>query len=192
MAAVAPGNSHCPLFKLKLGDLTARHRTHACGAPERLDARLVADANEGWHSSDLKDRLAVAAEVGIEVVEQPLHAQADMHLTDLASPVLLCADEAAPLGTDLFSRLADRYQAVRIKLDKTRGLTGALTAIADARKAGCRIMIGPMVAISLSMAPAALLGSAADWVDLDSPLLLARDRPSAMTIAGGELSPPAP
>ena len=95
MAAAAPGNSHCPLFKLKLGDLTARHRTHACGAPERLDARLVADANEGWHSSNLKDRLAIAAEIGIELVEHPLPAQADMHLTDLASPVLLCADEAA-------------------------------------------------------------------------------------------------
>ena len=53
-------------------------------------------------------------------------------------------------------------------------------------------MIGSMVATSLSMAPAALLGSAVDWVDLDSPLLLARDRPNAMIIAGGELSPRAP
>ena len=183
--------SHCPLLMLKLGDPLRDTERMLAVREARLDARLVADANEGWHSSDLKDRLAIAAEIGIELVEQPLPAQADMHLTDLASPVLLCADEAAAPGTDL-SQLADRYQAVHIKLDKTGGLTGPPTAIADARKAGCRIMIGSMVATSLSMAPAAPLGSTADWVDLDSPLLIARDRPNAMIIAGGELSPRAP
>ena len=105
MAAIAAGNSHCPLLTHKLGD--------PLGDTERMLAVRKArpDANEGWHPSDLKDRLSLAAEVGIEVVEQPLPAQADMHLTVLASPVPLCADEPAARGTDL-PQLADRYQAV--------------------------------------------------------------------------------
>jgi len=38
-------------------------------------------------------------------------------------------------------------------------------------------MIGCMVASSLAMAPALLLAGRARFVDLDGPLLLARDRP---------------
>ena len=40
-------------------------------------------------------------------------------------------------------------------------------------------MVGCMVATSLAMAPAMLLAQGADWVDLDGPLLLARDRDPA-------------
>ena len=100
-----------------------------------------------------------------------------------------CADESAAPGIHP-EALADRYQSVNIKLDKTGGLTAAIDMIAAARKLGLGIMIGSMVSTSLSMAPAALLGPLADWVDLDSPLLLAKDRPSAMTIERGNLSTP--
>ena len=72
--------------------------------------------------------------------------------------------------------LRARYDAVNIKLDKTGGLTEAL-AMADAAQAlGFEIMIGCMVATSLSMAPAMLVTPQARFVDLDGPLLLARDR----------------
>ena len=37
-------------------------------------------------------------------------------------------------------------------------------------------MVGCMVATSLAMAPAMLVAQYADFVDLDGPLLLARDR----------------
>jgi len=62
--------------------------------------------------------------------------------------------------------------------------------IADARRFGLKVMVGSMVSTSLSMAPAAMLGSIVDWVDLDSPLLLAKDRSAAMEIVGGVLSVP--
>ena len=39
-----------------------------------------------------------------------------------------------------------------------------------------------MVATSLAMAPALLLAQDADWVDLDGPLLLARDREAGLTL----------
>jgi hypothetical protein len=46
-----------------------------------------------------------------------------------------------------------------------------------------------MVATSLAMAPAVLLAQGADWVDLDGPLLLARDREPALRYEGGLLYP---
>jgi L-alanine-DL-glutamate epimerase-like enolase superfamily enzyme len=51
-------------------------------------------------------------------------------------------------------------------------------------------MIGCMVASSLAMAPALLLAGRARFVDLDGPLLLARDRPDGLTYKGSIVLPP--
>jgi L-Ala-D/L-Glu epimerase len=86
--------------------------------------------------------------------------------------------------------LRGRYDAVNIKLDKTGGLTEAL-AMADAAQAqGFEIMIGCMVATSLAMAPAMLLAQDARFVDLDGPLLLARDREDGLHYDGSLISAP--
>jgi L-alanine-DL-glutamate epimerase-like enolase superfamily enzyme len=53
-------------------------------------------------------------------------------------------------------------------------------------------MVGSMVATSLAVAPALLVAQGADWVDLDGPLLLARDREPGLAIADGWISPPSP
>ena len=53
-------------------------------------------------------------------------------------------------------------------------------------------MIGCMVATSLSMAPALLLAGNADFVDLDGPLLLARDREPGLVYDGSRVMPAAP
>ena len=50
------------------------------------------------------------------------------------------------------------------------------------RAKGFAIMVGCMVGTSLAMAPAVLLAQDADFVDLDGPLLLARD-----SVAGARL-----
>ena len=85
-----------------------------------------------------------------------------------------------------------RYDAVNIKLDKTGGLTEAL-AMADAAQAlGFDIMVGCMVATSLAMAPAMLLAPMARVVDLDGPLLLARDRDNGLRYDGSLVHPPEP
>ena len=103
--------------------------------------------------------------------------------------VPICADESLHVAADL-PRLAGRYDAVNIKLDKAGGLTEALDLAAAARAAGLKIMVGCMVATSLSMAPAFLLAQTADFVDLDGPLLLARDRPDGLRAEGSRLWPP--
>jgi len=190
MAAAAKANAHRPLLKLKLagpGDLDRVAAVHE-NAPK---SRLIVDANEGWTPAIFAELAPKLAPLGVELIEQPLPAASDEALAKLARPIAVCADESCH-GVDTLPKLAGKYDAVNIKLDKTGGLTGAL-ALADAAAAqGFAIMIGSMVATSLAVAPAMLLAQQARWVDLDGPLLLARDRENGLGIEGSTLQPPLP
>jgi L-alanine-DL-glutamate epimerase-like enolase superfamily enzyme len=190
MARKAREARHHPLLKLKLGGDGDEARLEA--VREALpDARLIADANEAWSETNLERLLDAAARARIELIEQPLPAGADTMLERIARIVPVCADESVHDRASL-AKIAKRYDAVNIKLDKTGGLTEALATIAEARALGLKIMVGCMVATSLAMAPALILAQGADFVDLDGPLLLARDRVPGLTYASGEVFPPAP
>lgn len=189
MAARAKSVHHLPLLKLKLGGGAVDADRMRAVRAARPDARLVADANEAWAPSDLSALLAVAKETGMEVIEQPLPAASDAILADIPHAVPICADESVHASSDL-DAIATRYDAVNIKLDKTGGLTEALLARARARALGLKVMVGCMVSTSLAMAPAFLLGQDADWIDLDGPLLLSRDRSPGITYRDGLMSLP--
>lgn len=178
------------LLKLKLGAHNDAERMRAVRSA-RPDARLIVDANEGWTAADLPALIEVAAECGVELIEQPLPADADGVLSTLERKVPVCADESALTSADI-ERLIGRYDAVNIKLDKAGGLTEALAMRAAARRHGLNVMIGSMVATSLAVAPALLLAQEAEWVDLDGPLLLAHDRAEGLTIRDGFISPASP
>ena len=134
---------------------------------------------------------ALAAELGIALVEQPLPAGKDAILGRIAHPVPVCADESVHTADGL-EALAGLYDAVNIKLDKAGGLTAALMLRDRARDLGFSVMVGCMVGTSLAMAPAVLLAQGADFVDLDGPLLLARDRTPGLTYRGSLVWPPEP
>jgi L-alanine-DL-glutamate epimerase-like enolase superfamily enzyme len=152
-------------------------------------SRLVVDGNEGL-SFDALERLAPEFErLGVMMIEQPLKAGEDAALEGYASPVLLCADESLHAPGDL-AACARRYGAVNIKLDKTGGLTEALRLKAQAQALRLEIMAGCMVATSLSMAPAMIIAQGAAIVDLDGPLLLARDREPGLRYDGSLIFPP--
>ncbi len=191
MAAKARAIGHLPLLKLKLGGGDAdRARMRAVRAA-RPDARLIADANEAWTDDALPELLDVAAQTAMETIEQPLPADRDQALARIHRPVPVCADESVHTRAGL-KDLALRYDAINIKLDKTGGLTEALLLAAEARALGLEIMVGSMVATSLSMAPALLLCGSARWVDLDGPLLLAKDRAPGLAIVDGTIQVPPP
>jgi L-Ala-D/L-Glu epimerase len=178
-----------PLLKLKLGggaDDIFRVAAVRKAAP---DATLIVDANEGWTMSQLFEIAPQLAALGVALIEQPLPAGQDAGLADFDSPVPIGADESCH-GPDSLPALIGRYQCVNVKLDKTGGLTGALAMKAAAQAAGFQVMIGCMVATSLSMAPAFLLTQGADFVDLDGPLLLEADRPDGIAYDGAWMSPP--
>ena len=101
----------------------------------------------------------------------------------------ICADESVHTAADLAS-LEGRYDAINIKLDKAGGLTAAMALRDEARQLGFKVMVGCMVGTSLAMAPAVLLAEGADFVDLDGPLLLARDRRPGLRYEGSLVSAP--
>ena len=188
MAAATARAAHRPLLKIKLGGDGDGARIAAVrgSAP---DSELIVDANEAWTPHNIEQHLAECAEAGVTLVEQPLPAGQDEALARIGRPVAVCADESVHDRASL-DRLRERYDAVNIKLDKTGGLTEAL-AMADAAQAlGFEIMIGCMVATSLAMAPAMLLARQARFVDLDGPLLLARDRDGGLRYDGSMVYPP--
>ena len=178
-----------PLLKLKLaGDGRDVDRVAAVRA-NAPDSRLIVDANEGWRPADLTPLLKEMAALQVTLVEQPLPAGDDTALAAVEHPVPVCADESCHTRRGL-ADLAGRYDAVNIKLDKTGGLTEALALAADARDLGLSIMVGCMLGSSLGMAPALLVAADAQIVDLDGPLLLAKDRDSALSYDGSIIAPP--
>ena len=190
MAAQARANASRSLLKVKIGGYNdmARIRAVTEAAPQ---SRIILDANEGWTDDNIEANLAFAAGQGIALVEQPLPAGRDGILREIAHPVPICADESVHEAKNL-EALVGLYDAVNIKLDKSGGLTEALTLRDRARELGFGIMVGCMVGTSLAMAPAVLLAQGADYVDLDGPLLLARDRAPGLIYQGSLVSPPDP
>lgn len=188
MAQAAKAANARPLLKIKLGADGDYERIAAvrAAAPK---AELIVDANEGWTPDNLAENFAACAQARVALVEQPLPADRDMLLAKRPHDVPVCADESVHDRASL-KALKDRYDAVNIKLDKTGGLTEALAMLQEAERMGFEIMVGCMVATSLAMAPAILLAQRARYVDLDGPLLLARDRAEGLHYDGSILHPP--
>lgn len=188
MAAAAAKAAERPLLKVKLGGEgdVERIRAVRTAAPK---ARIVVDANESWRPDNLAANLAACAEAGVEMVEQPLPANDDAALLDIAHIIPICADESLHTSGDL-GGLAGRYDAINIKLDKTGGLSEALRLKTAARASGFKVMVGCMLGTSLGMAPAFYLAQDADVIDIDGPLLLAKDRETPIVYDGSSVQTP--
>jgi L-alanine-DL-glutamate epimerase-like enolase superfamily enzyme len=190
MAAAALKAAGRSILKLKLG---------GAGDPERLaavraaapNARLIVDANEAWSANNFAENMKACVATGVELIEQPLAAGSDGLLAAAERPIPICADESIHVAADL-DGVADRYDAINIKLDKSGGLTEALALREAAKARGLRIMVGSMVGTSLGMAPALLLAQGAEFVDLDGPLLLSRDRTPGLRYDGSRIDPAPP
>ncbi|HZT24841.1 MAG TPA: N-acetyl-D-Glu racemase DgcA [Pseudolabrys sp.] len=188
MAQHAAKAAHRSLLKVKLG---------APGDPERIaavraaapKATLIADANEGWEESVLGSNVAACVAAGVALIEQPLPQGRDAALAAVSRPIPICADESVHDLSSLRA-LVGRYDAINIKLDKAGGLTEALKIAAEAERLGFMLMVGSMVATSLSIAPAILIAQRARFVDLDGPLLLAKDRVDGLAYRDSLVFPP--
>ncbi|MBC8240489.1 MAG: dipeptide epimerase, partial [Alphaproteobacteria bacterium] len=186
--AAAAALRHAPLLKVKLGT----DAVVTSMAPVRENAptsRIIIDPNESW-TIDLLAQVADPLHLlGIEMIEQPLKAGEDDALVDFNSPIPICADEACHT-VDGLAALKAKYQMINVKLDKTGGLTEAIHLTRAAKELGFSVMIGCMVGTSLAMAPATLLGAYADFVDLDGPLLMKKDRDHGLDFTDGLINAP--
>ena len=190
MAEQALAVPHLKQLKLKLGD----EDTLACleaVRSARPDARLVIDANGSWNRGLLEALGDALARLDVALLEQPLPVAEDHGLERLNYPVPLCADESCQGFADLQS-IADRYDAINIKLDKCGGLTEALKMADWCRRHHKRVMVGNMLGSSLAMAPALVVAQRADFVDLDGPLWQVEDTDFPLAINDGFIMPTDP
>lgn len=185
VAAAAAARAYAAMLKLKLagdGADSARIAAALAAAPR---TRLILDANEGLDRIALEALVSVLPAERIALIEQPLPASSDGPLSDYASLIPLYADESFHGPADI-GRVKGLYRGVNVKLEKSGGLTAALAAVDAARRAGLSVMIGSMVGSSLALAPAFLLASTADVVDLDGALFLAEDDAGGVTLTGDQ------
>ena len=169
----AAAHREFPFIKAKvgIGDPLEQIRAINAGAP---GAAIVIDANQAWTLADLDRYVEPLMAMGVEMIEQPLNRDDDEALRGYDAPLPICADESCATSDDL-ERLEGLYSMVNVKLDKTGGLTEALALTEKALAAGFELMVGNMVGTSLAMAPSFVIAQKCRYVDIDGPLLLARD-----------------
>ncbi|MDX8346639.1 N-acetyl-D-Glu racemase DgcA [Cognatiyoonia sp. IB215446] len=189
MEAQAALNAKRALLKIKLGTPDDMVRLEAVrrGAP---DTPIIIDANEGWTAEIYADLAPHLIRLGVQMVEQPLPADDDDMLAEVARPLPVCADESCHDRASL-PALKGKYDMVNVKLDKAGGLTEALALKEAAMAEGYGIMVGCMVGSSLAMAPATILAQGVAFTDLDGPLLLAEDRDTPLLYDDQGVHPPA-
>ncbi len=192
MAHAATQARAFPLLKVKLGsregvlaDVTRLREIRRA----RPDAKLIVDANEGWSVQELARYAHLLAAHDVMFFEQPVATREQDALSDIDLP--FCADESVHETSDL-ETLPPAYGWVNVKLDKAGGFTQALEMVKAAKSRNLNVMIGCMVASSLSIAPAHLLAQLADLADLDGPLWLNEERPDRLVFDGPLVSPPVP
>ena len=156
------------------------------------DASLIIDANQAWDRELLDEILPGLADLGVELIEQPVSRGADRQLAGIDSPVPIGADESC-LSLDEYQEVAPYYDVINIKLDKCGGLTEALMIAQAAQLDGKHLMVGNMMGTSLSMAPSFVIAQLCDFVDIDGPLLLEKDIENGLEYGqGGWVQPPSP
>lgn len=190
MAVAAAALADAPLVKVKVdrSDPVAQLKAVRAAAPR---PRMIVDPNESWAIDEVRDLQGLMTDLRIDLLEQPLPADADGDLAGFRSAIPIAADESVHVAADL-NDLPDGYAVVNIKLDKTGGLTAALDLARAARERGLGVMTGCMICSSLSIAPAWAVAAQSSFVDLDGPLWLAEDRTGGVSGANGMLSPPRP
>jgi L-alanine-DL-glutamate epimerase-like enolase superfamily enzyme len=187
MAAAARRFAQARALKLKLTGNLAQDAARVRAVREaRPGVWMGVDANQGYRIEQLAALLGCLVEAEVSLLEQPLERGCESDLDGLDSPIPIAADESVQQLTDLPS-LVGRFQVINIKLDKSGGLTEALSMVREARALGLRTMVGCMACSSLAVAPAFLLAQLCDVVDLDAPLFLANDHKGGVSYHDGHV-----
>lgn len=188
MAAKAVAAADLSLFKVKLDNDRPVERIAAI-RKARPDSRLVVDANQGWNFEELREFGPALHELGVLMIEQPLPRGEDQELEGYESSAPLCADESC-LHLGELDAAAQRYQMINIKLDKCGGLTHGLELAKAVKEKNLGLMVGCMGGTSLSMAPSHVLAQLCEFVDIDGPLLIKKDRDGGLVYDQGIVTLP--
>lgn len=181
--------SRFPIFKIKLGRDGDMEIVRAIR--RETSAILRVDANTGWTPEETIEKSHELKSLDVEYIEQPLPPDRNDEMEEVRakSALPIIADESSVRPEDI-PNLRGRFDGINIKLVKCGGLQPALRMIALARTYGMKVMIGCMIESSCCCTAAAHLGSLADYLDLDGPLLIAQDPFRGMTILDGAIHLP--
>jgi L-alanine-DL-glutamate epimerase-like enolase superfamily enzyme len=163
-----------PIYKIKLG--TPEDIAIVEALRKHTDAVLRVDANSGWTTEEALQKIPMLANLGVEMIEQPLHKDNWEGMAELynKSPLPLFADESCVFEGDV-EKCHNHFHGINIKLTKCSGITPALRMIKTGRASGMKIMMGSMNECSIGSAAIAHFLPQLDFVDLDGPLLLKED-----------------
>lgn len=170
-------------IKIKIGkDLDDDVERVRAVAGTRRGLRLILDANQGYDPRRALRLLRRLRAAGVEpaLFEQPAAKDDWRGLADVhrLGRIDVAADESVGSRADAVKAARLRaVQVVNVKLMKC-GLLEAWDIASICRAAGLRLMMGGMVETSLAMGCAAHLAAGIggfDFIDLDTPLWLAKD-----------------
>ncbi len=176
-----------PVLKIKVGLDTDEATIEAVRSATSKPLRV--DANEGWKTKEEALRKIKWLETqGVELIEQPLPASMSGDIRWLRGKVNMpiFADESCLHPADI-PKIADSYDGINIKLDKSGGVLEAYRMIQIARSLGLKVMLGCMISSSVTITAAAHLSPLADYADLDGNLLIANDPYRGVTVQQGKL-----
>lgn len=178
------GENPWPIYKIKLGtpddlDIMIELRKHT-------NSNFRVDVNGGWNFHEALEKIPVLKELGVEFIEEPLAKDdwTNMKILYEKSSLPLIADESCVQESDLF-KCKGYFHGINIKLTKCSGITPALRMIAEARKMDMKVMLGSMNESSIGSAALAQLSPLADWLDMDGPMLLAKDIATGIAFESG-------
>ena len=179
-----------PVFKIKLG--TDHDMEIMSQLRNNTDAVLRIDANCAWTADQTIEYSHRLQELNVEFIEQPMPAEAsteDMKEVYNNSVLPVIADESCISEEDV-DKCAGLFHGVNIKVVKCGGLTPALRMIKRARQLNMKVMVGCMTESTVGISGIAQLLPLLDYVDMDGPLLLAKDIAKGVTIDKGVVSYP--
>jgi len=177
-----------PVYKIKLGGAEDLALVRALRA--HTDSPFRVDVNAAWSTEEALEKIPLLADLGVELVEQPLAADnwEGMKRLFALSPLPLIADESCVREEDV-DRCLGHFHGINIKLTKCSGLTPARRMIVRARELGLRVMGGSMNETSVGTAALAALGPLLDYADFDGPLLLDGDIAEGLHYVDGKVKP---
>ncbi len=160
-----------PIYKIKLG--TPDDIGIIQALRKHTDAIFRVDANAGWTTEQALKLIPELAQLGVELIEQPLAKDnwEGMKILFNQSVLPLIADESCVSEQDV-AKCVGFFHGINIKLTKCSGITPARRMIQEARSLNLKVMMGSMNESVIGSAAIGHFLPQLDYVDMDGPLLL--------------------
>lgn len=175
-----------PIYKIKLG--TENDIKIIEALRKHTDAIFRIDANAAWTATEALEKINALAELGVELIEQPLAKDnwEGMKFLFERSPLPLIADESCVYEDDV-EKCNNHFHGINIKLTKCSGITPALRMISKAKNLNMKVMLGCMNESTIGSAAIVHMAKQVDYLDADGPLLLEEDVATGLSYNNGNV-----